>query len=433
MKLSLYLKISGLLNLTVKGSSVIIGLLTTRMALNVWSESKFGFWAVLTSFTLFLTYADFGISNSLQNIISSNRKCQDGSVVRRAIQNSFFLTLVISVIVAVTLQCLDVFQILGLNSSVVGLSEVEFRSVIKVIIFVTSLNILFGPVQKIFEGFQVGYKYSILLILGNILSFSFFYVGIKLNVEFSLLFFLYASGVIFANIVGCLYLILRQYKSIITKFEFFDLGVIKQLLFSGIFFVVIQILSTLMLTVDNFLLMKFYGPKEIVSFELPRKLFMMTTIIISFVMPLWTKFSAALAEGNILWANEIFIKLFKWVLFSSVIFVILLLVLSEIIFNIWIGHEVELSTTILVGFALNAILMNLGGVCSVIFNTNVLVKFQLMYVVYMSLIGMILKLIIAYNNWPTWLLIYSYTITFSVFFLLPALRKLNAFFATANV
>lgn len=106
---------------------------------------------------------------------------------------------------------------------------------------------------------------------------------------------------------------------------------------------------------DNIVIIQLYGSKEVTTYNIAFKLFSLVILIFSIIMaPLWSAFTEAYTKKDFTWISRLFYKMQK-VCFILFLLTGVLLLLSPLLFKLWIGDKVQIPFSLSISMAMYAI------------------------------------------------------------------------------
>jgi O-antigen/teichoic acid export membrane protein len=419
---------TGFSSLLIKLISVAISFISVPMTLGYLGKERYGIWLTLTSIFALITFADLGLGNSLTNSIAKAEVDQSDQDAKTQVSNTFFTLTAISIL----LSCIfSVFAVKHLFASLfhfaTNLSNEETEISIYIIAFLFIINLPLGVVQRTYEGYQKGYIYQYFLLAGNLISFILLFEFIQFDLGLPYLSFALMSSTLIANMSAGLYLFKFLKPEISPTFRLINKQVAKSNLSVGLVFFTLQVFSFLNLSSDNFIIMYFEGVGNVPAFDIVKKLFMVSFLLVYFITPLWPAFSDAMLKHDYAWAKRIFRKSLIYSLLITGGLSGLLLILSPYILHLWVGSFVKPTWNLLFSFYFFTIIANFGGVMGAIMSTSDLLKSQLKYVGIATIVTLCLKIIFIQFVGIDYL-IWANVLGFGVCFVIPSMRLLNQIF-----
>jgi O-antigen/teichoic acid export membrane protein len=377
--------------------SVLVGLVTIPMTLQHLGTERFGIWMTISSIMAFLSFSDFGIGNSLMNLIAEAKGKNDKILSFKATSSAFFVLLLLSFIIFL----LGVIFIYKTNwtlffkvSSGVNLeSEIKYSMLYFLIIFVINLSL--SVIQKVQEGNQYGYIYSIFNIFGVCISLILVILSVHLKLELQYIIFANGIGPLISLIINLFYILKAKFIEFKISINFFDKSTVYKLFGTGSIFIILQLFSLITNYADNIIISRTLGVSFVPTYEVVRKLFMLSFITQFLLQPLWPAFKEAISVDDWTWVKNTFKKGMLYSLIASSIITLPLLFFGKIIIQRWVGKELEPSSLMLVGFYINILISNFGGVMSTLLNASDILSKQVPIIISATVLTIILKIVFS--------------------------------------
>lgn len=110
----------------------------------------------------------------------------------------------------------------------------------------------------------------------------------------------------------------------------------------GFKFFVIQLSGIIIFSTDSIIIANVMSPKEVVPYQLAFKVFSISTMIFSVISaPYWSSFTEAYIRGDMQWIHKS-IRMLNRYAYSFVLLCALLLLLSPIIYRVWLQDKVAI-------------------------------------------------------------------------------------------
>jgi O-antigen/teichoic acid export membrane protein len=142
-----------------------------------------------------------------------------------------------------------------------------------------------------------------------------------------------------------------RYKPIKPSVDEIDFKLSKGVMNLGLKFFFVQICAIIIFSTSSFFIAQFYGPKEVVAYNIVFKYFQIPMMIFSIVLsPVWSAVTDAHVKSDFFWLR----KTIKQLNLLSLVFtvgVILMLLLSPLVFNLWLGNKVVIPRNLSIAMA----------------------------------------------------------------------------------
>jgi O-antigen/teichoic acid export membrane protein len=159
----------------------------------------------------------------------------------------------------------------------------------------------------------------------------------------------------------------------------------------GVKFFVIQIAVVVIYQTTNIIIAQVSGPDNVTVYNIIFKYFNIVTMVFAIVMtPFWSAFTEAKAMDDYAWMRKVYQNLLKIVLFL-IGFTAFMLLISNYVFDFWIGDLVSVSFSMSMAVALFVAINLWNMLFSQLLNGMGKIKLQL----YVSLIGTVLNIPLA--------------------------------------
>jgi O-antigen/teichoic acid export membrane protein len=170
-------------SLIVKIVSVSINLITVPLTLNYLGAERYGLWMSISSIMTLMSFADLGLGNGLLNAVSKSKGLNDHDSAIEAVSSTFYILLIISIILLVIFSIIYPFIPWYKLFNVVSV-KAKSEAGLTIVILVLSLliNMPLGIIQRIQEGNQEGYMFQLYQIFGSVFSFIALLLCVKLEI-----------------------------------------------------------------------------------------------------------------------------------------------------------------------------------------------------------------------------------------------------------
>ena len=191
--------------------------------------------------------------------------------------------------------------------------------------------------------------------------------------------------------IASIILFYKKFKPISPSVKAFDKKYIKDLFGLGSKFFLIQIQVVVLYQCTNILISNVAGPNEVTAYNIAYKYLGVALMVFNIILaPLWPAFTDAYTKKDFVWMNNIYAKMKKVYLVSTVI-IILLIVLSPFIYHLWIGTKAMIPFAMTITVGLYMILNSWDTLQVMLINGIGAIKLQ----TYVTLIGLIFHIPIS--------------------------------------
>lgn len=334
------LKVNISVSFIVKIISIGLSYLVIPMTINYLDSEQYGVWMTLLAIISWMSFFDIGLGNGLRNKLTESLSKNDIESAKEYISTAYAAITTIVIFIFTVL----IFIIPSLNwNKIFNTRTIDnrvFIGLVIIVVFFFLFNFILSLCNQLFYAVQESALTGVtslllnlfllinILILKKISSGNIIYIGIS-----------YGIAMISSSIILTLYFFYKH-KELIPKIKLIKRNKVKDILGIGVKFFIIQIAVVIIFTTDNMIITQLLGPAEVTSYNIAQKLFsaviMVHTIIVT---PLWSAYTEAYINGDIAWIKKLMLKL-NILMVPIIICVIILVLLSDKIFKIWLGNTI---------------------------------------------------------------------------------------------
>jgi len=350
------------LSFFIKSGNIIISLLFVPVLIDYLNSVKYGIWLTLTSIVQWFLYFDLGLGNGLRNKLAEAFSIKDSDKIKTYISSSYFIILILSLVVIILFLPLYFITnwVKFFNAPEYLNKELSLVVLITFIFFM--IRFIFQLIGTILLADQKSSLNDLILFIINLISF----LVILLVKQFIQDSFILATTIL--SIIPVLtyltfnfYFFNTSYKEFTPNIKFIDIKKGKELISLGLKFLLIQLSGIILYSSANVLITHLLGPSKVTNYNILYKYFSVNLMIYGIIItPFWSAFTDAYVKRDINWIESMIKKLNKVSLFFTMI-ILIMIILSEKIFNIWIGNRVNItmieSITIAIFFIITIINM----------------------------------------------------------------------------
>lgn len=368
----------------VKMMSILCSLLLVPLTINYISSELYGIWLTLSSMIHWIGFFDIGFGNGLRNklgeAIAMNKFKKGKIYVSTTYAVISILFILIAILSFFLFEYINWATLLNVSSQynplLINLSQI--------LIVAFSFQIILKLIQNVTQAFQLSALASLLDTLGNLFSLLFIYIlTITMAPDLIYVGIVFCVSPLLVLFVASIILYNGKFKKISPSLKFVRFSFARNILNLGGEFFIIQIASLVLYQMINIIISNICGPEQVTNYNVAYKYLSMSTMIINIVVtPFWSAFTDAYAKKDIPWMMNVYKKLMK-LFYLSVILIVLMVIISPIVYRLWVGDAVNISliNSFLIGVFM--IISAWGGIHTVIINGIGKIRVQLVYSVMM--------------------------------------------------
>jgi O-antigen/teichoic acid export membrane protein len=379
-----------------KGFSGLALFVSIPLLIRYLGNSNYGFWVLIVNLFQLVLLMDFGVASSLKTKIPELQHKNNVLSINSYIRSTYKTTLIIALILFVTgsmaVMLLDLKSIFKLQ-----LPDVFVRKIFIANIFFFCINFVMNTHKALFVSVHRG-KYSEQSIAVNQAVFLILLIAVVYFFDtpdiFTKLYIitLINGGVCLAVNTAYTIFFFKTEPYSMFNIKSVDTGFKRDLLGLGMKYMAIQVGSLFLFSSDVYILAYFFGPKEVVAYEIVNRYFQFPLMILMAAMaPIWSLFTKYYLEQDTKWLRKIF-KIFNVLYIFILAGLALCVLLAQPIMEIWIGKSFNPPTALISTICILTSLRIFTTFYSYFFNGTGNLKSYL----FLLFISVILKLPLSY-------------------------------------
>lgn len=368
------------------------------VTLDYLGNKDYGIWLTLASMLSWLINLDFGIGNGLRNKLAEAYAVKDFKLARIYVSTGYTV-FAIGIFAAFIIY----FSIHGLLNWTYILNAPEsyfnlLNSLVLYVIILFLIQFLLKLLTSIINADQRPALNGALSLIVNTLTLVLVLLLSHTGKKSLMLFALVSSAVpVIVFILASIYFFNNQYKLISPSFKYVNFKYSSGLVKLGMQFFIIQISSLIVFTTDNMIITQLFGPEPVVTYNIAYKYFYMVPLVFNVALaPFWSAFTEAYVKHEYDWIKNSIRKLiFIWFVLS--IITVAMVILSNFVYKIWIGPEVEVPFFLSLFTGAFVIIANWNNIFGYFLNGVGKVRLQLYSSIFMASLNIPLSILLAKN------------------------------------
>lgn len=372
-----------------RGLSILINLLLVPLTINYINATQYGIWLTISSIIQWLSFFDFGFAHGFRNKFAEAKAKNDIILARKYVSTTYaVLTIIFGLLFLVSIiinYFLDWSQILQISAT--------YKSELSKIVFILVLFLCVQLVGNVFSVLLMADQKpalsSFILTLSQLLTLTVIFIMTKVSSGS-----LYHLSLVSASIPALVVIIISifyyktKYKELSPSFKYIDIGLSRNILGLGGKFFLIQLSMLFVLQLSNIILSRYQGPMAVTEYNIAYKyfsvLYMMFVIIFT---PFWSAFTDAFTKNEYEWMRVTYKRLFKIALLS-IPAVVLLLIISPVVYKLWIGNSnVKISFLLSSLMSLYIVSLVFGNLCMSLINGTGKILLQTIIYIFFAIVS----------------------------------------------
>jgi len=390
--------LTGSSNLVIRLISIGMSLISIPLTAKYLGAERFGLWLMLSTFLNWVSMADFGLANSLKNALATADGKEEREKAQIAVSSVFWLTVNISLILGIVFYISYPFipwaRIFNVTSDIAK-SEAALAVIIVEILFLSRL-ILSIP-SNIYHAYQEGYLYNSWEVISSILSIAALIIAIIYKASLPVLVAAGFGTSLLGSLLSAIHIFVWRRPWLKPSLIYFRWNEASSLLKIGFHFWLAQISAILLLQTDLIVVAQLFGAVEVAKYGVTLKLFGLLSVIqTSFLHPLWTAYTEAIARQDYQWV----IKTFKYSIWISMIWLIpasgFLLIFGQQIIKVLVNKDIIPGIYLLSAMCLTTIITGFTQSLAMLLNGLGEVRIQALLGLPSGIFNLIISVILAH-------------------------------------
>lgn len=374
-----------MLSFFAKGISVASSLLIVPLTIHYVNPTRYGIWLTLSSVIGWILFFDLGLGNGFRNKFAEARARGDMELARQYVSTTYFavsgIVLFLFLVILLVNSFVDWASILNVDA----FYKNELSRIFVILALFSCMNMVASLVCTLLTADQKAGFASLIQGFGQLLSLVVIWILTKVSDGSLTNLALFFAGVpcLFTLFVSVVAYSFGKYRQMAPNINYVNFSLIRDILGLGIQFFVIYLCMIIVFQMINIAISREIGPDAVTQYNVAYKYFAVTHMIINvIVFPLWSAFTDAYQKNDFVWMKQIIRKLEVLWLLSNIVLVVMLII-SNWVYEIWIGDEVEIGFILSVVITIYMIINNLGAIYLNLINGIGTVRIQLIiYIVF---------------------------------------------------
>jgi O-antigen/teichoic acid export membrane protein len=328
---------------------VITAVVSVPLTLNYLGKERFGLWMTISTFLSFINFSDFGIGIGYQNGLSkviAGKNYSYGSKLSATVWA--FVLVVFSVIILCSIFLLPHIQLSEHLKLVNATSINEVLPTTQMVLFILSVGILSGIVQRIYDAFQLGYRIKINNIISRLLSLALLFVAVYFKSGLPILVFV-IIGINDFFMFALAPSIFKKHNWLIPRFKNFDYNILKSVLKKGIMGMLAVMAFYLLNSFPPIIISNRLNVAAVTDYSiLNRMISIPTTLITFYLLPLWPAYSDAYNHKDYEWIKRSYKRNNYIVLGYSVVVALTIIFGGKLLIKWWLRNSTFIPDTKLI-------------------------------------------------------------------------------------
>lgn len=363
---------------SIKGLSIIVSLLLVPLTIDYVNPTQYGIWLTLSSIIAWFSFFDIGFANGLRNRFAEAIANQNFEKARIYVSTTYAILVLIFTVILVLFFGINFFVDWSVILNTTPNMATELSTVALIVFSFFCIQMVLKTISTILLADQKPAMSAFLDTLGQLISLIIIFILTK-TTNGSLINLGFAFGLAPIVVLGIssIWFFRKVYRIYSPSVKYVNFTYTKYIMKLGIKFFIIQIAVIVIYQSSNIIISHVSGPVDVTVFNIAYKyigiLLMAFAILTS---PYWSAFTEAYVEKDYSWMISTVKKLRK-INYLLVIAVIVILIISNPVYKLWIGDAVIIPFSVSASISLFVIILSLITLNTHILNGFGKIKLQL--------------------------------------------------------
>ncbi len=332
----------------VKGGSIAVGLALVPLTIDYVNPIQYGIWLTISSIVSWFSLSDAGLSNGLRNKLSQALAENELESAKIYVSTTYVVLSIISsvmfLIYYLTESYIDWRSFLNIPDGV----EDNFQNLLLIVVGFFFVQLVVQIVNIVLTAYHEPAMAGLITFLGQLAVLVTIFVFTKITPgTLSLLVITMMVAPLVVQLISSIFLYSTHLKKLAPTIAKVKLEYASDIMNLGGSFFFIQLSSLILLFTDNIIITKVIGPQAVTEFNVAYRLYSAISMLYFLVVnPYWSAFTDAYTKSDFGWMKDNLRKLrIVWVAMSLLIIPIVYL-LSDTIFDLWLGDSVEVGQSL---------------------------------------------------------------------------------------
>lgn len=383
---------SALLAVVAKVINTAIPLITLKITIGYLGTELYGLWATVTSFFALFAFADLGLGNGLQTELSRASGRDDVQECRTIISSAYMVLILVPLflisLLIIVYPFVDWGNLMGAEST----EAMKLSGPFVLALFSSKMiSVPAALVQRIHNSFQEGYVASIWSCISSVCSLLVIFLFWKYDLGKAEMMWASSYVIVLVYLLNTFYFFFVTDKIYAPSIKLINKKTSRKLFNTGILFLILSILTSISLSLDNFIVTKAIGIAETASYSVAYRISLFIGIISTMLStPLWAANGEALERGDVSWVRDRTKKMTWLSMWGALGASIILIVVANPVLS-WLGKDLHVSIPVLTGMCATQILVATTNPAFMVLNASRKIIIQIiMYALY-ALVSISLK------------------------------------------
>lgn len=359
-----------------KAVAMAASFLAIPLMIGYLGQERFGVWSTLLTVMSWIVFFDLGIGNGLRNKVAESLAKNERTEAALYIASGYTLIGLIALVLWVLVTSASFIISWQTVFNTHAIPEATLRSTVQIAVLFILLNFWIGLIAALLGAVQKTSLVALGQLISNVIVLLLVFVLTRItDASISQLALVYGLSLVMANILLSLWFYQRLPE--LRPHPYLDKRHLRPLLSVGLQFFAIQLAVLVIFTTDKMLITQLFGPQYVTQYDVLFKLFSVITFAHALVStPLWSAYTDAYHREDFVWIKHMLHK--QMMIFGGIVLAVVVLgLLAKPIIAVWIGHELVVSTSLLMTMGVFVLITTWNNIFAMLVNGVGKIRLQL--------------------------------------------------------
>ena len=327
--------------LIVRGAGLAVSLVVVPVTVGYLGGERYGALMAIFSALAWVTIADLGLGNELNNLLAAAAGRNDAEGAREAVASAFWLLVSVTAVVlaagGLTWRLVDWPAFLNVRTPE---AAAEVGPAMGVAFLLACLAFPLSVVDRVLIALQRGATANAWALAGSAATLVAVIVAARTRGGMVALVLAMAGTSLLVKIVMTGWLFLAHRPALRPRLSAATRGTSARLLRRGSTFFVVQIAALVLFSTDNIIIARVLGAGQVTPYSVTWSLFGLTQVLTVAAFPyLWAAYGEALARGDVGWVTRMLRRSLVMGTAAAALLLLPLVLAGEPLIRIWAGPE----------------------------------------------------------------------------------------------
>ncbi len=345
-----------------RGVAVVTSFIAIPLTVRYLGAERYGVWVNLTSILSWLSVFDLGIGSTAINKIAEALAHEDFATARLRVNGAYVslaaLALALGIVISIVWKFISWPAVLGAKTSANG-GEIALAAACAVFVFLGSFPFLITP--KVLGACKEVTFANYWNSAASVLSLLLLVVATRLHMGLPGLVLAVSGSALLVGSLSTVWLY-KHLNWLVPELRSIPWKHVTTFLNVGLPFFAVQIAGLILFQTDNLIIAQILGARAVTPYSVTWKLFSYSTLLQVISIPaLWPAYSDAFSRRDFDWIQKTYRYNVRIAIGSTLIFVLILLVISRRFIDLWAGSDAVPSFGLVLAMAIWSLLSVLSS------------------------------------------------------------------------